>query len=79
MTIRNPGAVSKKVESAGELVEAVTEAHGGIDLWRSADGVSVKVTARGLAFSLKGQGRAITDVEGTVSTEGQHISQDPSY
>ena len=60
-----------------ELVEAVTEAHGGIDLWRSASVVSVKVTARGLAFSLKGQGRAITDVEGTVSTEGQQVTLRP--
>ncbi len=56
-----------------ELVDQVTAAHGGLELWDSASEIDVQVSSGGLAFATKFQGAAVRDVEARVSTRGQDV------
>jgi hypothetical protein len=56
-----------------ELVEQTIAAHGGLDLWQSAEEVSVQISSGGLAFASKLQGHAVRGVEGRIATHGQRV------
>jgi hypothetical protein len=60
-----------------DLVERAIAAHGGLELWESADAVSVQISSGGLAFASKLQGHAVRDVQARVSTSGQHVTLTP--
>jgi len=64
-------------ERTSELVALTVAAHGGARLWESAEEISVEVSSGGLAFSSKGQGRALRGVQARVSTRGQHVTLAP--
>jgi hypothetical protein len=55
------------------LLEECLAAYGGLDRWRAADAVQVRVSARGQAFALRGNRRPLTDTEVRVRTTGQHV------
>jgi hypothetical protein len=55
------------------LLDECLAAYGGLERWRAADGVEVKVSARGLAFAMRGNGRPLTDTRARVRTTGQHV------
>jgi hypothetical protein len=55
------------------LLDECLSAYGGLERWRSADAVEVRVSARGLAFALKGDGRPLTGTRTRVRTTGQHV------
>jgi hypothetical protein len=54
------------------LLDECLSAYGGLDRWREAEAVELRVSARGLAFVLKGNGRPLTDTRARVRTTGQH-------
>jgi hypothetical protein len=56
------------------LVDEVIEAHGGLDRWRQASAVRLRVSSGGLAFATKGQRSALHDLTATVSTRGQAVT-----
>jgi hypothetical protein len=58
-------------------VEQAIAAHGGLDLWESAEEVRVRISSGGLAFASKLQGHAVRDVEARISTRGQHVILTP--
>jgi hypothetical protein len=60
-----------------EIVERAVAAHGGLDLWESAEEISVRISAGGLAFASKLQGHAVRDVQARVATSGQHVTFAP--
>ena len=55
------------------LLDECLAAYGGLERWRAADAVEVRVSARGLAFARKGNGRPLTDTLARVRTTGQHV------
>jgi hypothetical protein len=55
------------------LLEECLAAYGGLERWRSADAVEVRMTARGLAFAMKGNGRPVTCARARVRTTGQLV------
>jgi hypothetical protein len=55
------------------LLDECLAAYGGLRRWRAADAVEVRVSARGLAFALKGNARPVTDTRARVRTTGQHV------
>lgn len=55
------------------LLDECVSAYGGLDRWRAEDAVEVRVSARGIAFALKGNGRPLTDTRARVRTAGQHV------
>jgi hypothetical protein len=55
------------------LLEECLAAYGGLDRWRAADAVQVRMSARGPAFALRGNGRPVTDTRVRVRTAGQHV------
>jgi hypothetical protein len=55
------------------LLDQCVSAYGGLDRWRAAEAVEVRVSARGLAFLAKGNGRPLTDARARVRTTGQHV------
>jgi hypothetical protein len=55
------------------LLDECLSAYGGLERWRSANAVEVRVSARGLAFALKGDGRPLTGTRTRVRTTGQHV------
>ncbi len=60
-----------------ELLEQAIAAHGGLELWTSAEEVGVRVSSGGLAFASKLQGHAVRDVWARISTREQHVSLSP--
>jgi hypothetical protein len=55
------------------LLEQCLAAYGGLERWRAHEAVDVRVSARGLAFALKGNPRPLTDTLARVRTSGQHV------
>lgn len=55
------------------LVDAVIEAHGGLARWRATPFVQLRLSSGGLAFALKGQGRALERIDARVATQGQDV------
>jgi len=56
------------------LMDEVIEAHGGLNRWRQASAVRLRVSSGGLAFASKGQRTALHDLTATVSTRGQAVT-----
>ena len=56
------------------LVGDVVEAHGGLDRWRQASGVRLRVSSGGLAFATKGKRTTLHDLTATVATRGQAVT-----
>lgn len=59
------------------LVEQAIAAQGGLDRWRNASELSVRVSSGGFAFTSKLQGAAVRGVEARVSTREQRVILDP--
>jgi hypothetical protein len=55
------------------LLEECIAAYGGLGRWRAVEAVEVRVSARGLAFLTRGNGRPLTDTRARVRTSGQHV------
>ena len=55
------------------LLDECLAAYGGLERWRAEEAVEVRVSARGAAFWMKGNGRPLTDVRARVRTSGQHV------
>jgi hypothetical protein len=55
------------------LLEECIAAYGGLERWRAREAVEVRVSARGLAFLMKGNGTPLTGARGRVRTSGQHV------
>ena len=55
------------------LLEQCLAAYGGLERWRAHEAVDVRVSARGLAFAMKGNRRPLTDTLARVRTSGQHV------
>jgi hypothetical protein len=55
------------------LLEECLAAYGGLDRWRAEEAVEVRVSARGLAFFMKGNRRPLIDARARVRTSGQHV------
>jgi hypothetical protein len=55
------------------LLDECLAAYGGLDRWRAEEAVEVRVSARGLAFLIKGNGRPLTGARARVRTSGQHV------
>jgi hypothetical protein len=55
------------------LLEECLAAYGGLGRWRAEEAVEVCVSARGLAFLMKGNGRPLTGARARVRTSGQHV------
>jgi hypothetical protein len=55
------------------LLDDCLSAYGGLERWRAADAVEVRVSARGAAFALKGNRRPLTEARARVRTTGQHV------
>jgi hypothetical protein len=55
------------------LLDECLAAYGGLERWRNRDAVEVTVSARGLAFWMKGNRAPFTDVRARVRTSGQHV------
>jgi hypothetical protein len=56
-----------------DLLEECLAAYGGVQRWRAADAVEARMSARGLAFALRGNRRPVTDTRVRVRTAGQHV------
>jgi hypothetical protein len=55
------------------LLDECVAAYGGLERWRAEEAVEVRVSARGQAFWMKGNGRPLTDARCRVLTTGQHV------
>jgi hypothetical protein len=55
------------------LLEECLAAYGGLERWRAAKAVEVRMSARGQAFALRGNRRPVTDTQVRVRTTGQHV------
>jgi hypothetical protein len=55
------------------LLEECLAAYGGLDRWHAEEAVEVRVSARGLAFLMKGNGRPLTGARCRVLTTGQQV------
>jgi hypothetical protein len=55
------------------LLEECLAAYGGLEPWRAAEAVEVRVSARGSAFAMRGNRRPFTDTLMRVRTTGQHV------
>ena len=58
------------------LLGDVVDAHGGPERWSEASSVSLHLSSGGLAFTTKGQRRALAELRAQVSTSGQHVRLD---
>lgn len=56
-----------------DLIDAIVNAHGGLDRWQATPFVRLRLSSGGLAFTVKGQRLALRDVEAYVATEGQEV------
>jgi hypothetical protein len=56
-----------------KLLDDCLTAYGGLDRWRAAEAVDVRVSARGPAFALRGRRRPLTNTRARVRTTGQHV------
>lgn len=54
------------------LLEECLAAYGGLERWRDADAIEAQVSARGIAFALKGKARPLSGTRVSVRTTGQH-------
>ena len=55
------------------LVDRVIQAHGGLERWRRAESVTLRLSSGGLAFASKGQRTALHQLTATVATSGQNV------
>jgi hypothetical protein len=55
------------------LLEECLAAYGGLERWRAEEAVEVRVSARGPAFWMKGNGRPLANARCRVLTTGQHV------
>ena len=55
------------------LVDECIAAYGGLDRWRSAEAVEVRLAVRGLAFGMVGRYRLMRSTRAWVSTAGQRV------
>ena len=55
------------------LLEECLAAYGGLERWRGEEAVEVRVSARGMAFRMKGDGRPLTGTRCRVRTTGQQV------
>jgi hypothetical protein len=55
------------------LLEECLAAYGGLERWQAHEAVEVRVSARGAAFWMKGNGRPLTGARARVRTTGQHV------
>lgn len=55
------------------LLDECVAAYGGLERWRAEEAVEVRVSARGQAFWMKGNGRPLIDARCRVLTTGQHV------
>ena len=55
------------------LLDECLAAYGGLKRWQAEEAVEVRVSARGQAFWMKGNGRPLTDARCRVRTTGQHV------
>lgn len=55
------------------LLDECLTAYGGLDRWRAEEAVEVRVSARGLAFAMRGNRRPFTGTRVRVRTTGQHV------
>lgn len=55
------------------LLDECIAAYGGLERWQSEGAVEVRVTARGLAFAMRGNRRPFTNTRTCVRTTGQHV------
>ena len=60
-----------------DLLEAVLEAHGGLERWNALSGVSARLTQGGALWALKGQPGVLDDVVVTVNLHEQGASHRP--
>jgi len=60
-----------------DLLEAVLEAHGGLERWNALSGVSARLTQGGALWALKGQPGVLDDVVVTVSLHEERASHRP--
>ncbi len=60
------------------LVDEVVEAHGGLDRWRQASAVRLRLSSGGPAFATKGQRTTLHDLTATVATRGQAVTLEAS-
>lgn len=59
------------------LLADVLAAHGSAERFAARTEIAVRISASGLAFTLKGQRGAIRDAVGRVATAGQHVVYEP--
>jgi hypothetical protein len=55
------------------LLDECLAAYGGLERWRAVAAVEVRVSARGVAFALKGNRRPLAGTRARVRTSGQHV------
>jgi hypothetical protein len=55
------------------LLDECLAAYGGLERWRDADAIEAQVSARGVAFALKGNARPLSGTRVSVRTTGQHV------
>jgi hypothetical protein len=55
------------------LLDECLAAYGGLKRWQAKEAVEVRVSARGQAFWMKGNGRPLTNARCRVRTTGQHV------
>jgi hypothetical protein len=60
-----------------DLLEAVLEAHGGLERWNALSSVSARLTQGGALWALKGQPGVLDDVVVTVNLHEQRASHRP--
>jgi hypothetical protein len=60
-----------------DLLEAVVEAHGGLERWNQLDGVSTRLTQGGVLWPFKGQPGVLDDVVVTASLHEERVSHRP--
>ncbi|MDQ4097059.1 MAG: hypothetical protein M3144_04230 [Actinomycetota bacterium] len=56
------------------LVAEVVEAHGGLQRWREASAVRLRLSSGGVAFAAKGHHTSLHDLTATVATCGQVVT-----
>jgi hypothetical protein len=68
-----PGAGS----TTSDLLETVTEAHGGLERWSKLDSVSARLIQGGVLWGAKGQAGVLDDVVVTASLHEERVSHRP--
>src|SRR5439155_21987006 len=60
-----------------DLLETVTDAHGGLERWNQLDSVSARLIQGGTLWALKGQAGVLDDVVVTASLHEERASHRP--